>query len=107
MDSKIEELLEAVRRHIRSFEPGTLMGSELNVAHHLAEIDGEERWKDYLAVPDESLYEPDRDWEEIGHIIRFSNGIARMNNLVEIDCSTIQDAEKLHSCLEILVGKNG
>lgn len=37
----IEPLLEAMRRHIRSYEPGTLVGSELNVAHHLRDLDGD------------------------------------------------------------------
>lgn len=37
----IEPLLEAMRRHIRSYEPGTLVGSELNVALHLRDLDGE------------------------------------------------------------------
>lgn len=37
----IEPLLQAMRRHIRSYEPGTLVGSELSVAIHLRDLDGE------------------------------------------------------------------
>lgn len=35
------EFVEAVRRHIRSLKPGTLIGSELNLALHLRAIDGD------------------------------------------------------------------
>jgi hypothetical protein len=37
----LSELIESIRRHIRSFDPGTLIGSELNVALHLRDLDGE------------------------------------------------------------------
>jgi hypothetical protein len=43
---KISALIEAIRRHIRSYEPGTLCGSELNVALHLRELDGK-IWDDW------------------------------------------------------------
>jgi hypothetical protein len=33
--------IDAARRHIASFEPGTLVGSELNLAMHLHAIDGD------------------------------------------------------------------
>jgi hypothetical protein len=47
------KVIEAARRHIRSYEPGTLVGSELNLAHALAEFDGEEEdWSAWL-VPGE------------------------------------------------------
>lgn len=39
--TKIESVLEAARRHIRSFEPGTLEGSELNLALQLLALDGD------------------------------------------------------------------
>ena len=48
-----EEFVEAVRRHIRSFEPGYLMGSELNIAHHLRELDGEV-WVPWCEVADDA-----------------------------------------------------
>ena len=51
-DRQIVRLLESVRRHIASFEPGTLAGSELNLAHILAEIDGNNIWNAWL-VPGE------------------------------------------------------
>src|SRR5262249_44635958 len=48
-------LLEAIRRHIRSFEPGTLVGSGLNVAHELHAVDGDV-WKPWT-VPGEMIVE--------------------------------------------------
>ncbi len=44
-------MIEAIRRHIRSFEPGTLVGSELNVACELEKLDGDV-WKPWT-VPGE------------------------------------------------------
>jgi len=51
--------IEAVRRHIASFEPGTLIGSELNVARHLKELDGDQ-WEPWC-VPGEVVFDDD-DW---------------------------------------------
>ena len=38
------QFIEAVRRHIASYEAGTLVGSELNLACALRDIDGE-KWE--------------------------------------------------------------
>ena len=51
--------IEAVRRHIASFEPGTLVGSELNVAIQLFYLDGEQ-WEPWC-VPGEVVFD-DNDW---------------------------------------------
>jgi hypothetical protein len=62
-------LIEAVRRHIRSFEPGTLVGSELNVALHLRDLDGA-IWEPWCApgeLADEESYQcPACNWHP-GH----------------------------------------
>lgn len=52
---KKEYIIDAARRHIRSFEPGTLIGSELNLACALQDLDGD-IWKPWT-VPGETEYE--------------------------------------------------
>lgn len=64
------ELLEAIRRHIRSYTPGTLIGSELNVAHHLRELDGE-IWEPWC-VPGSIADVADGAWQESVEFIEAS-----------------------------------
>lgn len=53
--ARAEKVIKASRRHIRSFEPGTLVGSELNLACELRDLEGD-IWQPWC-VPGELEYD--------------------------------------------------
>lgn len=62
-----DKVIEAARRHVASFEPGTLYGSELALALALRDLDGD-KWDEWCE-PGEPELEDDRDdYEWLGFL---------------------------------------